>query len=71
MSIKLKQRFVPQLAAMNHKFAEDFSKMLETVDTSHIKEKTVVKGQVIEIKNDIIIVDVGLKMKVEYLSLNF
>ncbi|KJW04251.1 30S ribosomal protein S1 [Rickettsia argasii] len=61
MSIKLKQRFVPQLAAMNHEFAEDFSKMLETVDTSHIKEKTVVKGQVIEIKNDIIIVDVGLK----------
>ncbi|MFV9852207.1 MAG: 30S ribosomal protein S1 [Rickettsia aeschlimannii] len=61
MSIKLKQRFVPQLAAMNHEFEEDFSKMLETVDTSHIKEKTVVKGQVIEIKNDMIIVDVGLK----------
>ncbi|MFV9930533.1 MAG: 30S ribosomal protein S1 [Rickettsia endosymbiont of Haemaphysalis japonica] len=61
MSIKLKQRFVPQLAAINHEFEEDFSKMLETVDTSHIKEKTVVKGQVIEIKNDIIIVDVGLK----------
>ncbi|KJV79741.1 30S ribosomal S1 domain protein [Rickettsia hoogstraalii str. RCCE3] len=49
MSIK-KQRFVPQLAAINHEFEEDFSKMLETVDTSHIKEKTVVKGQVIEIK---------------------
>ncbi|WP_121542742.1 30S ribosomal protein S1 [Candidatus Rickettsia colombianensi] len=61
MSIKLKQRFVPQLATINHEFEEDFSKMLETVDTSHIKEKTVVKGQVIEIKNDMIIVDVGLK----------
>lgn len=61
MSIKLKQRFVPQLAAINHEFEEDFSKMLETVDTSHIKEKTVVKGQVIEIKNDMVIVDVGLK----------
>lgn len=61
MSIKLKQRFVPQLAAINHEFEEDFSKMLETVDISHIKEKMVVKGQVIEIKNDMIIVDVGLK----------
>ncbi|AFB21054.1 30S ribosomal protein S1 [Rickettsia canadensis] len=74
MSIKLKQRFVPQLAAINYEFAEDLSKMLETVDTSHIKEKTVVKGQVIEIKNDMVIVDVGLKnegriLKSEFLSL--
>ncbi|MCZ6902612.1 MAG: 30S ribosomal protein S1 [Rickettsia endosymbiont of Ixodes persulcatus] len=74
MSIKLKQRFVPQLAAINHEFEEDFSKMLETVNTSHIKEKTVVKGQVIAIKNDMVIVDVGLKNegripKFEFLSL--
>ena len=74
MSIKLKQRFVPQLAAINYEFAEDLSKMLETVDTSHIKEKTVVKGQVIELKNDMVIVDVGLKnegriLKSEFLSL--
>ncbi|MGI4752207.1 MAG: 30S ribosomal protein S1 [Janthinobacterium lividum] len=60
MTTKLKQRFVPQLAAVNHEFEDDFSKMLETVDTSHIKPGTVVKGQVVDI-NEVVVVDVGLK----------
>ncbi|MCC8377384.1 MAG: 30S ribosomal protein S1 [Rickettsia endosymbiont of Graphium doson] len=60
MTAKLKQRFVPQLAAVNHEFEDDFSKMLETVDTSHIKPGTVVKGQVVDI-NEVVVVDVGLK----------
>ncbi|MGX6960419.1 MAG: 30S ribosomal protein S1 [Rickettsia endosymbiont of Pentastiridius leporinus] len=57
----LKQRFVAQLASINHDFEDDFSKMLETVDTSHIKEGTVVKGQVVGIDDSVIIIDVGLK----------
>lgn len=60
MTTKLKQKFVPQLAAVNHEFEDDFSKMLETVDTSHIKPGTVVKGQVVDI-NEVVVVDVGLK----------
>ncbi|ARD86381.1 30S ribosomal protein S1 [Rickettsia bellii] len=60
MTTKLKQRFVPQLAAVNHEFEDDFSKMLETVDMSHIKPGTVVKGQVVDI-NEVVVVDVGLK----------
>jgi len=60
MATKIKQRFVPQLAAVNHEFEDDFSKMLETVDTSHIKPGTVVKGQVVDI-NEVVVVDVGLK----------
>ncbi|ASX27650.1 30S ribosomal protein S1 [Rickettsia sp. MEAM1 (Bemisia tabaci)] len=60
MTTKLKQRFVPQLAAVNHEFEDDFSKMLETVDMSHIKPGTVVKGQVVDI-NKVVVVDVGLK----------
>ncbi|WP_341792352.1 30S ribosomal protein S1 [Rickettsia endosymbiont of Gonocerus acuteangulatus] len=60
MTTKLKQRFVPQLAAVNHEFEDDFSKMLENVDTSHIKPGTVVKGQVVDI-NEVVVVDVGLK----------
>ncbi|WP_342170142.1 30S ribosomal protein S1 [Rickettsia endosymbiont of Seladonia tumulorum] len=60
MTTKLKQRFVPQLAAVNHEFEDNFSKMLETVDTSHIKPGTVVKGQVVDI-NEVVVVDVGLK----------
>lgn len=61
MAIKLKQRFVPQLAAVKQEFEDDFSKMLDTVDTSHIKPGTVVKGQVVEIDDNVVIVDVGLK----------
>lgn len=60
MTTKLKQRFVPQLAAINHEFEDDFPKMLDTVDTSHIKPGTVVKGQVVDI-NEVVVVDVGLK----------
>lgn len=60
MTTKLKQRFVPQLAAINHEFEDDFPKMLDTVDTSHIKPGTVVKGQVVDI-NAVVVVDVGLK----------
>ena len=61
MATKLKQRFVPQLAAFKYESDDDFSKMLETVDTSHIKPGTVVKGQVVDIDENVVIIDVGLK----------
>ena len=44
----VKKRFIPQLADVTPA-EDDFSKMLETVDTSHVKEGSVVKGQVVEI----------------------
>ena len=34
---------------------------LETVTTSHVKEGSVVKGQVVETTSEVIVVDVGLK----------
>ncbi|WP_342269544.1 30S ribosomal protein S1 [Rickettsia endosymbiont of Orchestes rusci] len=58
---KFKKRFVPQLAEINSQFDGDFAQMLESVNTSHIKEGTVVKGQVVGIDEGVIIVDVGLK----------
>lgn len=55
-----KERFIPQLSDIQ-KVEGDFSKMLEEVSASHIKQGSVVKGQVVEANNDVIIVDVGLK----------
>lgn len=60
----IKKRFVPHIAAIaetieaNH---EDFAQLLENVSTTHIKEGTVVKGQVVGVTKEVIIVDVGLK----------
>ena len=56
----VKKRFIPQLADVTPA-ADDFAKMLETVDTSHVKEGSVVKGQVVETGSEVIVVDVGLK----------
>ncbi len=56
----IKKRFVPQLANVAPS-NEDFAKLLETVTTSHVKEGSVVKGQVVETTSEVIVVDVGLK----------
>lgn len=55
-----KKRFVPQLSDITPS-TEDFEKLLQNVDTSHIKEGTVVKGQVVSSAKEHIVVDVGLK----------
>ncbi len=55
-----KKRFVPQFAGMVQS-TEDFAALLESVSTSHVKEGTVVKGQVVEVNKDVIVIDVGLK----------
>ena len=56
----IKKRFIPQLTDIAP-IEEDFAKMLESVSTSHVKEDPVVKGQVVEVTQDIVVVDVGLK----------
>lgn len=56
----IKKRFIPQLADVTPA-EDDFAKMLDTVDTSHVKEGSVVKGQVVETGSEVIVVDVGLK----------
>jgi len=54
-----KERFIPQLSDVTPE-KEDFAGMLEKLE-NNIKKDSVVKGQVVEVKNDFIIVDVGLK----------
>ncbi|MCP5369346.1 MAG: 30S ribosomal protein S1 [Rickettsiaceae bacterium] len=58
--MNIKTRFVPQLAGVELG-KEDFSKLLDQVNTSKITEGSVVKGQVVGVTNDVVIVDVGLK----------
>lgn len=58
---KFKKKFVSQLADISTALHEDFGQMLDTISTSHIKENSVVKGQVVGIAKGVIIVDVGLK----------
>ena len=58
--MNIKKRFIPHLADVTSS-SEDFAKLLETVSTSNIKEGSVVKGQVVGVTHDVIIVDVGLK----------
>ncbi len=55
-----KKRFIPQLTNVTPA-NEDFARLLETVNTNHVKEGMVVKGQVVETNSDVIVVDVGLK----------
>jgi small subunit ribosomal protein S1 len=55
-----KKRFIPQLSDITPN-NEDFAHLLECVNTSHVKEGMVVKGQVVETYLDVIVVDVGLK----------
>jgi small subunit ribosomal protein S1 len=55
-----KKRFIPQLANVVPA-TEDFAKLLETVNTSHVKEGSVVKGQVVSVGLEVVVVDVGLK----------
>lgn len=58
--IMLKKKFVPQLSNITP-VAEDLDKLLAKVDTSHVKEGMVVKGQVVDVSADTVVVDVGLK----------
>ncbi len=55
-----KKRFIPQLENLAVE-KEDFTKLLKTIDNSHVKEGSVVKGQVVESGPEVVIVDVGLK----------
>ena len=59
MNMKIKARFVP---SVSEEFAntEDFKNLLETV-AINIKEGTVVKGRVINVGSEVIVIDVGLK----------
>ena len=59
MNMKIKARFVP---TVSEEFAnkEDFQNLLETI-AINIKEGTVVKGRVINVGNEVIVIDVGLK----------
>ena len=59
MNMKIKARFVPAVAA---EFAnnEDFQNLLDTV-AINIKEGTVVKGRVINVGSEVVVIDVGLK----------
>ena len=59
MNMKIKARFVPSVA---EEFAntEDFQNLLDTV-AINIKEGTVVKGRVINVGSEVIVIDVGLK----------
>ncbi|WP_375326451.1 30S ribosomal protein S1 [Candidatus Tisiphia endosymbiont of Nemotelus uliginosus] len=61
MQIKFKKKFVSQLAEINIQPNEQFEEMLDIISTSHVKEGTVVKGQVVGVTKSIIIIDVGLK----------
>lgn len=58
---KLKKRFVAQLAETTAESNKAFGDLLETVSNSYVKEDSVVKGQVIGINKDVVIIDVGLK----------
>ncbi|WPY01149.1 30S ribosomal protein S1 [Candidatus Trichorickettsia mobilis] len=60
---KIKKRFIPQFVHLteSQEGQEDFAALLEQVNTSHVKEGTVVKGQVISVEKDVVVVDVGLK----------
>ena len=51
-----KKRFIPQLSDITPS-SEDFAHLLESVNTSHVKEGMVVKGQVVETNADVIVVD--------------
>ncbi len=61
MQTQFKKKFVPQLSALTIPTEEKFEEMLDEVSTSHVKEGTVVKGQVVGVAKNVIIVDVGLK----------
>lgn len=57
-----KKRFIPQLQLEETvNTNENFASLLESVNTNHIREGMVVKGQVVKTTNDVIVVDVGLK----------
>jgi small subunit ribosomal protein S1 len=55
-----KKRFIAQYAEITES-DESFGKLLDNVSTSHVKEGTVVKGQVVGVTKDVIVIDVGLK----------
>jgi small subunit ribosomal protein S1 len=58
---KLKKRFVAQLAETTAESNKAFGDLLETVSNSYVKEDSVIKGQVIGVNKEVVIIDVGLK----------
>lgn len=54
-----KKRFVPQLNEIQSS-TDDFAALLEKL-SDRVKEGTVVKGQVIEVTKEVVVIDVGLK----------
>ena len=57
--LKTKKKFVPHFA--EEASTEDFLSLIKTATTTSVKEGSVVKGMVVGIEDDTIIVDVGLK----------
>lgn len=59
MKMKIKPKFVPTVSAefLNN---EDFQNLLDTV-AINIKEGTVVKGRVVSVGREVVVIDVGLK----------
>lgn len=69
---KLKKRFMQAIANIETT-EEDFAALLDSVSTNHVKEGSVVKGQVVGVEKEVVIVDVGLKnegrvLKSEFIS---
>lgn len=59
--LKTKKKFVPQLGAEFAAPNENFADLLTNSIEYQVKEGTVVKGKVVGMNNDVIIIDVGLK----------
>jgi small subunit ribosomal protein S1 len=60
MTQKSKQRFTPFLLDQQS-LSNEFSTLLEALNAPYIKEGSVVKGQVVGVDKEVIILDVGLK----------
>lgn len=59
--LKTKKKFVPQLGAEFAASNENFADLLTNAIEYQVKEGTVVKGKVVGMNNDVIVIDVGLK----------
>lgn len=57
----VKRKFVPYLIDNTQDSGEEFSKLLNNLDSTNLKEGSIVKGQVVGVEKDVIVIDVGLK----------
>ncbi len=60
MTIKVKKRFVPAVAE-EFQTTENFADLLEKANNNLVREGTVVKGKVVSVDKDVVVIDVGLK----------